>query len=116
MAHTPGPLFVFENGHCIGGPHKENGTAGVAMCAMRLRDDEENSDNTRLLTAAFNSYDRNCGANAVQLAEEDLLGQALELLQDAASSFEGTDCDLAGYAQRNLLEEITKILNKAKGA
>ncbi len=52
MAYTPGPWFVFGNGHCVGGPHHGNETAGVAMCAMRLRDEEENAANARLIAAA----------------------------------------------------------------
>ena len=44
---------------------------------------EEAAGNGRLLTAAFNSYDRHCGENAVKAAEEDLLGKALQALKEA---------------------------------
>ncbi len=52
MAHTPGPWFQFDGVSCVGGPHPENGTAGIAMCGMRLRSDEEVAGNIRLICAA----------------------------------------------------------------
>lgn len=52
MAHTPGPWFVFGNGYCVGGPHPENETAGIAMCSMRLRESLENKWNARLIATA----------------------------------------------------------------
>jgi hypothetical protein len=51
--HTPGPWFLFGNpAHCVGGPHPQNDTAGVAMCGMRLRTPEEGEANARLIAAA----------------------------------------------------------------
>lgn len=51
--HTPGPWFLFGNpAHCVGGPHPENGTGGVAMCGMRLRSPEEAEANAKLIAAA----------------------------------------------------------------
>ena len=56
--HTPGPWFVFGNGHCVGGPKgfidgdPREQTAGVAMCGMRLRTDDEAEANARLIAAA----------------------------------------------------------------
>jgi hypothetical protein len=58
MPATPGPWFVFGNGHCVGGPFSGVGgepgqaTAGVAMCGMRLRTEEECEANARLIAAA----------------------------------------------------------------
>ena len=54
--HTPGPWFVFGNMHCVGAPHEANGTAGIAMCSMRLRTAEENEANARLISAAPEMY------------------------------------------------------------
>lgn len=61
-AHTPGPWFVYENGHCVGGPFEpslsvpgvghEGNTAGVPMCGMRMRTFEEAEANARLISAA----------------------------------------------------------------
>lgn len=54
--HTPGPWFVFGNGHCVGGPCERPGeaeqTGGIAMCGMRLRSPEEAAANARLIAAA----------------------------------------------------------------
>ncbi|HEY1186933.1 MAG TPA: dATP/dGTP pyrophosphohydrolase domain-containing protein [Gemmata sp.] len=59
--HTPGPWFVFGNGHCVGGPvepgngicdDQEQKTAGVAMCGMRLRPAEECAANAALIAQA----------------------------------------------------------------
>ncbi len=51
--HTKGPWFLFGNpAHCVGGPHVENGTGGIAMCGMRLREPEEAAANARLISAA----------------------------------------------------------------
>ncbi len=47
---TPGPWQLFGNGHCVGGP--ENDKAGIAMCSMRLRSDEQNAANALLIAAA----------------------------------------------------------------
>src|SRR5436305_13426500 len=35
-------------------------------------------NNARMIAAAANSYDKHCGAHAVEYAEADLLGEALE--------------------------------------
>ena len=60
--HTPGPWFVFTNGHCVGGPVEgaeaitfSGGvatTAGVAMCGMARRSASEAAANARLIAAA----------------------------------------------------------------
>lgn len=54
MPHTPGPWFLFGNDHCVGGPTNdpEQPTAGIAMCAMRLRTPQETTANARLIAAA----------------------------------------------------------------
>lgn len=57
-AHTPGPWFVFGNGHCVGGPVGPLGNssgaaeAGVALCGMQLRTPKEAAANARLIAAA----------------------------------------------------------------
>lgn len=57
--HTPGPWFIFGNGHCVGGPASPddselsaNPRAGVAMCHMSRRPPHENQANARLIAAA----------------------------------------------------------------
>lgn len=44
--------------------------------------------NARLLVAAFNSYDKHFGPNAIAAAEADLLGKALALVDDLAALIE----------------------------
>jgi hypothetical protein len=54
---TPGPWFQFEGKpDCVGGPHPENGTAGTAMCGMRLRSPAENAANAALIVRACNAH------------------------------------------------------------
>ena len=56
--HTPGPWFIFGNGHCVGGANtdattlNEHPTAGIAMCGMARRDPAECTANARLIAAA----------------------------------------------------------------
>jgi len=56
--HTPGPWFIFGNGHCVGGANTdpttlaEHQSAGIAMCGMARRDPTECEANARLIAAA----------------------------------------------------------------
>ena len=56
--HTPGPWFIFGNGHCVGGANTdpttlaEHPTAGIAMCGMARREPAECEANARLIAAA----------------------------------------------------------------
>lgn len=59
MPHTPGPWFVFDGRPCVGGPSSTfmdadpaQQTAGIAMCGMRLRTEDESMANARLISAA----------------------------------------------------------------
>lgn len=98
--HTPGPWYVFGNGHCVGGPFSsddpdESGrkTAGIAMCGMRLRSPDESEANARLIAAA-----------------PDLL-TTLEHI--AGVSKRHTDGSARFDAE--LLKDIRKAIAKAKG-
>lgn len=55
-AHTPGPWFVFGNGHCVGGAASDGDqgtpTAGIAMCGMTRRQPAEVVANARLISSA----------------------------------------------------------------
>ena len=42
---------------------------------------EENKAKAQLLAAAYSSYRTHCGENAVQCAEDDLLGECLDILR-----------------------------------
>lgn len=54
--HTPSPWFLFNDGRCVGGPavrpEGEPQTAGVAMCGMALRSQEEIRANARLIVVS----------------------------------------------------------------
>lgn len=85
--HTPGPAWT-EHSHTdangngyysvLCGDKSEYAEAGdVVILADKIP-----KENARLLTAAYTSYDKHCGPRAVECAEGDLLGEALELLRD----------------------------------
>lgn len=92
--HTKEPWFVFGNGHCVGGPFtpKEGDdptqtTAGIAMCAMRLRTAEETAANTARIVAAVNFVEGTStenlepgGLRAMIVAAEELRQQRDALL------------------------------------
>ena len=99
--HTPGPWFVFGNGHCVGGPKgfidgdPREQTAGVAMCGMRLRTDDEAEANARLIAAA-----------------PDLLAACEMLISDPSEEWSQTAFDRRVGAARDLALAAVK---KAKG-
>ena len=73
--------------------------------------------NSRLLAAAYTSYDKHCGANAIEAAEDDLLGEALEALRNTRQYVEAArnDCprplrDAVQYE----LDAIDSILAKVR--
>jgi hypothetical protein len=89
---TPGPWFVFGNGHCVGGPSDVavSGTAGIAMCGMALRDPEEAKANALLIAAAPDLFAALVGVTEeMELADFDpadpdtWYGRALEILARA---------------------------------
>lgn len=56
----------------------------IAVSNSWTTDDVESKANARLIVAACNSYDRHFGPRAIEAAEADLLGRALEALRMAA--------------------------------
>lgn len=85
--HTPGPTRVFGAVMVIAPD------VGEAICNILDGRDtrakpvwidskrwEECTLNARLISASYNSYDKHFGRNAVEAAEGDYLGLALELL------------------------------------
>lgn len=88
--HTEGPWsYTFRDGDCSDGSiDYEDGSIAIVMGQNygEWRDAEDNGDaefeaNARLIVAACNSYDRQCGERAIEAAEADLLGRALEALR-----------------------------------
>lgn len=77
--HTPGPLETnkeddWRDGYDI----KSNQRADFIATVHQHETPEETEFNTRLLAAAYNSYDKHCGTNAVECAEGDLLGDLIK--------------------------------------
>ena len=91
--HTPGPLVVDAQGGLpiyinAGADELARPVAEVNSLEDGIDNDArrvEQAANARLLTAAFNSYDRHCGSRAVKCAERDLLGELLEAHKRIAS-------------------------------
>ncbi len=54
----------------------------VAQVRSSYFTNAEHEANRRLVVAACNSYDKHCGPRAVECAEADLLGKALDALKD----------------------------------
>ncbi len=103
MAHTPGPWFKFENADCVGGPHPENGTAGIALCGMRLRSPEEVAANIRLIAGAPTMLE------ALEEAQ-----YALGVARDNAAALNGETCSDAKYfAEQKAI--VMDAIRAAKG-
>lgn len=98
--HTPAPWFIFGNGHCVGGPAPDasHTTAGVAMCGMQLRSDEENAANARLIAAA-----------------PSLLA-ALKKCRDTLYTAVRIGCDLPGFdpAEHVSIKQADAAISKAE--
>lgn len=85
---------------------------------MRLATDLTKAE-ARLLAAAYTSYDKHCGPKAVQMAEEDLLGQLIEAVSVFIEADEeylsvdapgGDKLDNLGFAKdslRSILDKLT---------
>jgi hypothetical protein len=58
-----------------------DGPKTVANIIRSQQTTEESRANARLIASAVNSYAKHCGPNAIQCAEDDLLGQALEVIR-----------------------------------
>lgn len=118
IAHTPGlvrfhqPWAGFSK---ITGPNGEL-VFGVAVGAEEERQPEEICEgNARLFEAAFNSYDKHCGPRAVECAEGDLLGEALDALgtlcRHRDELLNNIDCGEEFEAR----ERARAVLSKARG-
>ncbi len=69
------------------------------------------SDNARLLSAAYASYDKHCGEHSVECAEQDLLGEALELLREIRKWM---DSEIGSWDAK-FIEQIDTTIAKAPG-
>lgn len=117
--HTPGPLS-FDSPPPWSGQLFDSDRRVIADVkpASGGPDDLECIRNGRLLTAAYTSYDKHCGANAVECAEDDLLGELLEVCKRLEASlipYRGED--LSGertyLCGRAAISDIHDVLDKA---
>lgn len=95
--HTPSPWFLFNDGRCVGGPavrpEGEPQTAGIAMCGMQLRTEEEIRANARLIVVSplllemlELMFERDCRIYAHELTiPMRTHGDAVKLLVEARS-------------------------------
>jgi hypothetical protein len=130
--HTRGPLRRCgqDQGGCIcRAIWSTTADRPIAIVEQKPEDwsplsDEEADDNCRLVAAAYSSYDKHCGKYAVQCAEEDLLGEALEACKLARNTIANhripqTAADAAIQIHLQLgpcLEKLNAVLAKTGGA
>lgn len=85
VRQTPGPLIYDIHGTYITARRRHGNERGRFVAETRMSEmphhASEDVKNFRLLTAAYTSYDKHCGARAVECAEADLLGEALGALR-----------------------------------
>lgn len=127
QAHTPGPLVVVQrdewsvdncgddavNGHRWRAIGTEVQPVPVALVVTDYDHDKALLDaNSRLLAAAYNSYDKHCGPRAVACAEADLLGEALAALRH----FLEQPLDESDIGVDSCISEARAVLAKAQGA
>ena len=78
--HTPElcrhhhPRYYYGDAEMITVPHPARVAGKIIASYME-------PDNARLFSGAWNSYHKNCGDRAVECAEGDLLGEALDALK-----------------------------------
>ena len=114
MAHTPGPWKIIKPGHL-------HADSSPFLC-VEIDEEEFYStselkpDDAQLIVHSANSYDRHCGANAVQMAEEDLLGQALEALKEVLHHACSPEEEEYAWKYYDARDKAREVLNKAKGA
>lgn len=103
VGHTEGRWKAIP-WHIEEGPPAVRCRGGHVVCTTASDDD------ARLISAACNSYDRQCGERAIEAAEADLLGKALEALRTIVTYAPdiGVDQFLDG------LSDARRILSQAR--
>jgi len=117
MKHTPGPLTPHDGSSRI-----VDGQLQLMACAEWAYVSVEQAQiNARLLAAAWTSYDKHCGPRAVECAEGDLLGEALEALQTILAWLEASKLTtppgpgLFSHSDIREVAAIRSVLAKATG-
>lgn len=86
--HTPGPWTIDKYGQVEAPDGRSIAINGVSsVCSPGPAQDVAKA-NARLMAAAYNSYDKHFGPNAIAAAEADLLGKALAALSKCLAILE----------------------------
>jgi hypothetical protein len=121
--HTPTPWSI-EMPYGEGGVYIQGSaparTNPIICSVAQIRDEVpkhlvgDQQSNARLITASVNSYAKHCGPNAIQCAEDDLLGQALEVLRECVNLDDHEDPTTHHYHVRlsDLAERVRGILSR----
>lgn len=100
--HTPGPLHTGAKGEQI--IYEANGWPIADTKTFHGRHLEGvATKNAALLAAAYTSYDKQCGTNAIQCAEGDLLGDSLNVLEATRATLSACLSHMTGN-QRHMAE------------
>ena len=112
--HTPGPLEYNADELAIMAPVVPGDWGHGRFKIVLLKETMfgiNPTEDARLLAAAYTSYDKHCGVNAVECAEGDLLGEALEACRRSIQKFEEVLAVQPKRKRRPTLEHI--LLAKA---
>lgn len=93
--HTPGPLGARE----LSKGRLSLYCGGRFVCGIETSDlahvASEDRANADLICSAYTSYDKHCGVRAIECAEADLLGEALEACKELVEGW-----DRAGQSEK----------------
>lgn len=106
--HTAGRWKAYKDGvH----PVLEDGSNGNESYAICQCFGPDALANARLIVAACNSYDRHFGPRAVEAAEGDLLGNALEVLREIRRA---NPMNIGGAIESGTWAKIDAILSQVR--
>ncbi len=105
MTHSPGPMEAKANQHELWNLVKDN----EPLIESYLIPDPETEGTARLLAASYTSYDKHCGPHAVECAERDLLGEALDVARRLLRIGEDGEIPIT------LIEDARAVLAKLEG-
>lgn len=116
--HTEGPWHIhYKADHKDGadlpwiGGHMGKPLAFITHETILKEDFERANCNARLIVAACNSYDRHFGPRAIEAAEADLLGKALEALRELQRN---NRQNVTGAEARKTWAKVDAILSQAR--
>ncbi len=105
MNHQPGPVTAYEVPCDRLGRYEIHGPSDGKLCevmAVHIR----REGNAKLFAAAYTSYDKHFGAEAIHASECDWIGSAIETMRLALED----GCDTPSH----IVYEINKLLERVK--